>query len=470
MAHYDHLSLPAYQKELPKRPSQSNFSAYKFPPNRSKRNFYNEVVGQADGIMRSYHEIKTKYSIDFQPHLIFRIKVNQKVNYGNFSKSLQGMDGLTVLSAAEGKQGYWVVFSSEATLTKFKAKIAQYADVVPGHKYEFFNAIDTLEDIPREDKLGRALREKPILEGTINYLNVELWRMEDKALRKFIDNLKKIFRMNSSFRISDQLITRSFALLRIKMTTSILEELLEFKEVARIDRPFSPVFAPYEFNSIDISEFKIQGPDLNAVGILIIDSGITANHPLLEKAVGGEENFQNRELGIQDRVGHGTAVAGSILYGDIEESVENRQFYASNWIFSAKVMYGTEDINGVLSAAYDEEKLFENQFREAIGVFLSKPKYNIKVVNISFGNSKEVFQNHNSRQFPLAALIDELAMQYDGVVFVVSAGNAHPSQVFDEIANIVDDYPDYLLDNPLFHVQSGHCCSSPNCWINCASN
>ena len=40
---------------------------------------------------------------------------------------------------------------------------------------------------------------------------------------------------------------------------------------------------------------------------------------------------------------------------------------------------------------------------------MSTVRYNIKVVNISIGNSNEVWHRNYNRQLPLAALIDELA-------------------------------------------------------------
>ena len=168
-------------------------------------------------------------------------------------------------------------------------------------------------------------------------------------------------------------------------------EIIEFNEIARVDRPSLPYFNPSEFTRPDISDMEFNKPSEDAMGILVIDSGIISNHPMLEKCVGGEENFQEGEAELQDTVGHGTAVAGCVAYGNIEKSLESKSFTPNNWIFSAKVMFAKKDFDGnPIHAMYDPEKLIEHQFQEAVESFLSNPSYHIKVVNISLGNSSEV--------------------------------------------------------------------------------
>ncbi|QQE78393.1 S8 family peptidase [Alicyclobacillus sp. SO9] len=398
--------------------------------------------------------MKTKYSGRLDPHLIYRIKVNQSVDYAQFEKSLNSLGGLTVLSVAEDKKGYWVVFSNDSEFQTLNDKLAQYSGVVPnGHKYDFFNAIDAIEDVPREEKIGELLQKHPLTVGDSSYLNVELWRIDDDQLYSFIDQLKSQYRGNNQFRISDQLVTRSFVLLRVKVNAEIFEELLALKEVARIDRPFIPTFSPTSFNSIDISEFEIAPPADEATGVLVIDSGIVSNHPLLEHAVGGEENFQEGESESQDLVGHGSRVAGNAIYGEIEDCIERREFFPSNWLFSAKVMYGVENLHGGFDSTYDEERLLERQLMDAITSFLDNEAYRIKVVNLSFGNKEEVFKSHSSRQFPLAALIDELAVYYPHVVFVVSTGNLDPREIYgQELSDILEEFPNYLVENDAFRI------------------
>ena len=181
--------------------------------------------------------------------------------------------------------------------------------------------------------------------------------------------------------------------------------------------------------------------------------GLFQTIPCWKNCVGAEENYQDKEAELQDTVGHGTAVAGCAVYGGIEDNLTKKEFTPSNWLFSAKVMYAEKNqINGTVHAVYDEEKLIEHQFQEAIEDFLNNPEYHIKVVNISLGNSNEIWGKHYFRQLPLASLIDELALKFSGVVFVVSAGNKSPEELYESITEITENYPFFLVESEDFRI------------------
>jgi hypothetical protein len=239
--------------------------------------------------------------------------------------------------------------------------------------------------------------------------------------------------------------------LRVKLTKEIFDEIIDSKVIFRADRPFTDQFSPAEYLKPDIRNIQINPPPENATGILIIDSGIISNHPMLEKCVGDQANFQDGEQEEQDIAGHGTAVAGCAAYGDIQECLNKKEFTPSNKIFSAKVMYANTTGNQVV-AEYNPEKLVEHQLKDAIEYFLSNANNNIKVVNISLGDSSKTWQKDYERQLPLAALIDELAFEYKDVVFIVSAGNQDPHEFYDSISDIKNNYPKYLIDNPDFKI------------------
>lgn len=451
MDKYTHLPLPEHIGDLNKKKKKPGGGGFQFPKGRSKTDFYSESINKANQIARSYQQIKQKFQGKIHPKLIYRIKINQSVDIPTFEKTLHAMGGLSVLSVAENRKGYWVVFSNDEELKVFKQKVAQYSGVVSGAKYDFFNAIDIIEDIPIDEKIGISIKQEPLVENQTYFLDVELWRMEDQALNGFINELKQMYSNQNDFRITDQLIMRSFALLRIKMSKKVFEEILELREIAKIERPIAPLFKPFEYREVEVDDIETFSPDDDAAGILVVDSGIVSNHPLLEKAVGAEENFQEGEKGVHDIAGHGTAVSGNALYGDIDESLKNKVFRPSNWLFSAKVMYAEKDFNNATEAVYDPDRLVESQLNEAVRHFLDNAQYKIKVVNISIGNRFEIFGISSNRQFPLANLIDELALEYREVIFVVSAGNQNPVN-FYTLKEIVEEYPDYLVQNQQFRI------------------
>jgi subtilisin family serine protease len=442
MEKYQHLKLPLFEGDFNRKKRPGGGGGLNLPEGRSKFQFSHDACEQAENISKEFLATKNKLAGKIDPTFIFEINVTQGISTDEFEKILFSM-GIHVLSVAEGKKGYWVVFSDDEDLNRFKQKLAIYGSE-EGAKYDFFHAIESFGDIPVTKKLGEGLIKNPLGDKG-DFVDIELWKIDDpQRNQKFINQLKENYRDFSQFKITDTLITKSFVLLRVKLNKSVLDEIIQFKEVARADRPATIQFNPFEIIKPDIENILFNAPAENATGILIIDSGIVASHPMLEKCVGNEENFQTGELALQDTVGHGTAVAGCAVYGDVESSLNDNNFTPSNWLFSAKVMYAEKNFNGSIQAIYDPEKLVEHQFQEAVESFLSNSDYQIKVVNISLGNHDEIWHKHYFRQLPFAALIDELAFTFPSVVFIVSAGNQSPLNFYDSISDIVDNYPSYL--------------------------
>jgi len=449
MKRYGHLKLPVFRGNIERQ--KRGGGGFSFPTGRNKSQFVRNSVQKADELITSYSTLKKKFSGHVDSALIYEIEINQSVHIEGIEKTFASM-GIHILSIAEGKKGFWIVFNDNDNLDDFKKKLIDYGSE-DGPKYDFFNAIESFQKIPINKKIGQNLKANP-LGDTADFIDIELWKMSDPQKNEiFIQQLQDTYNNPLQFRITDKLITKSFVLLRIKLIKTIFDEIIELNEIARADRPPELHFNPFQFVQPDISEINFGEPSDNAAGILLIDSGIISNHPMLEKCVGGEENFQSGETEVHDTVGHGTAVAGCAAYGDVEYCLENKEFYPENWIFSAKVMYAEKNIiTGIVSAVYDPEKLIEHQLKEAVESFLSNSEYYIKVVNISLGNINEVWRKHYSRQLPLAALIDELAFTFPHVVFIVSVGNHHPANNHDTIQSIIDNYPTYLIENEDFKI------------------
>ena len=440
MNNYEHLPMPEYRSDLDRK--KSGGGGYKLPAGRVKRDFSQSQIRKAQDISQNFVVLKEQYKGRLDPNLIFEINVNDKVNTAAFENELRKM-GLEVLSVEEDKRGYWVVFSSDQELKEFRSRIVSHGKDGEGGvtKYNFFNAIDEIEDIPVEKKIAQSITDSPLLDGERSYIDVELWRMSDEKLSKFISSLPSAIQ---NLRVTDSLIRNSFALLRVRLDLAAYNQLIEFKEVARVSRPPLPTFNPFEVFNEDIKSFEILPPLESATGILIVDSGVVSGHPMIGNALGDEANFQSVEYEITDKAGHGTAVAGCALYGDIEQCIGKQQFHAHNWLFSAKVMYANSGFNGEVYPVYDPQKLMEHQFQDAIEYFLGNNDNRIKVVNISLGNDTEVWHKSVFRQPPLTSLIDEIAREYDDVVFVVSTGNVRMS---GDISGMVDGYPNCLFED-----------------------
>lgn len=453
MANYEHLPLIKHIANLDRRKRENKGGYSPFPEpegGRDKQTYFETNDGTVSDLLDSFDSIKERYTL-IDPSLIFKLQINHEVDYTIFANELAKM-GISILCIANDKKGYWIAFSNDNTLEAFKSRLAQYSGIVEGNKYPVFNVIETLEKISTEEKIGHNLRDNPVGDDEISYLNMEVWRMDNENIDTFISSLKLQFNNREIFDICDQLVTASFALFRIKIKGNLLNDILQFNEVSFIDRPTQLKFNPFELQSVDVNDLTIYPPDENSTGILIFDSGVTAGHPLLSQAIGEQQNYQEIEDNLTDTVGHGTSVAGCCLYGDLESCLEQKTFKASNYLYSAKVMYGVKRPDGVIIAQYDDRKLLENQLQDALTYFLNNTTFKIKVVNISLGNSNEVWHESKTHQFPLASLIDEFARQYQDVVFLVSSGNQDPRNFYDSIGQIVDNYPNYLVDDNRFKI------------------
>ncbi|MDA0672975.1 MAG: S8 family peptidase, partial [Cyanobacteria bacterium] len=190
----------------------------------------------------------------------------------------------------------------------------------------------------------------------------------------------------------------------------------------------------------------ILPPPEGNCGVLVIDSGVQGGHPLIGPALGDTEVFPDREHqvvtgGPEDgdnfTPGHGTAVSGIALYSNVNQCIQELTFQLETWLFSARV---TNENN-----EYDPDELLENQLRQAVEYFINAYP-NCQVINLSLGDPRLVFRE-GQKQFPLAALIDELAYEYQhkNLVFVISAGNFNYATESNELA--LRDYPHYLLNN-----------------------
>jgi hypothetical protein len=289
MVTYDHIQLTPFISET-NRKKRGGFGGFKIPDGRDKEIFSREVSQKVINIQESNKLLETKYSGIIDPALIFEIEINQSVNFQNIEEIFTSM-GIRVLSSAENKKGYWVVFSSDKELVKFREKLKTYGSE-SGYKYDYFNAFSEIRDIPIEEKIGNGLRKNPLTEEQ-EYIDLELWRIPDKDYNEnFINSLLKAFPDRQRFKITDKLVTKSFVLIRVGITKSVMEEILKFKEVARGDRPASLLSTPPIKLDLDLHDLDIREPNENHVGILVIDSGVISNHPLLEKCIADEQNYQ----------------------------------------------------------------------------------------------------------------------------------------------------------------------------------
>ena len=191
------------------------------------------------------------------------------------------------------------------------------------------------------------------------------------------------------------------------------------------------------------TSFELQPPQHNAPKVGVIDSGMQERHPLLRAAI----DSQNSTCWIPKQThltadlvngGHGTGVAGTILYPHKIPRTGKQE--AICWIQNIRVL----DAKCKLS-----KDLFPPDLIQAI-VNLYHKQHNTRIFNHSLTGSVPCRVTYMSAW---AAIIDDWSYNND-ILFVVAAGNLPlNNRVGSTRLSITDhlkanrSYPDYLLED-----------------------
>jgi len=97
-------------------------------------------------------------------------------------------------------------------------------------------------------------------------------------------------------------------------------------------------------NRIDQQEWinntveQLTLPADDAPSVCILDTGVNEGHPLLSAATKGTHSYLP-VWGTDDRDGHGTSMAGLVLYGDLTEILATTMpFSHTHWLESVKII------------------------------------------------------------------------------------------------------------------------------------
>lgn len=208
----------------------------------------------------------------------------------------------------------------------------------------------------------------------------------------------------------------------IRCTGSMFKQLVETsKWVQRIrcieSRPRFQTFQEItqRFRVQDLA--PLVPPARDAPVICIVDSGVTAGNPFLEKCVrpGLSKSFLKQRLdNPNDEHGHGSAVASLAAYHGL-----NLAPGATNtprvWIASARILNADNQI--------EDERLFSKVLEDVVQHFAKK---NIRIFCLAVGDDRRIWGESTRKSVPrkswVARRIDQLSREYN-VVFVTCTGN-----------------------------------------------
>ncbi|WP_293914874.1 MULTISPECIES: S8 family peptidase [unclassified Sphingobacterium] len=187
-------------------------------------------------------------------------------------------------------------------------------------------------------------------------------------------------------------------------------------------------------------DMDILPPSIDAPKVCVIDSGVMEGHKLLLPAILSKESMSfvpNSAHTVADEVvngGHGTRVAGAVLFGN--NIPREGKYQAPCYIYNARVLDGDNQLSSLLFPPELMENVCLN-FGDA------------HIFNLSINNRVACRTTHMSQW---AASLDRMSHE-DAHLFVVSAGNLSTEKVQPNNPGIKDhrsagrNYPVYLLEN-----------------------
>ena len=320
-----------------------------------------------------------------------------------------------------------LAFGSESQLDTFEAKLASLAT---GEQVSYSNVLYALQDLDRwtpDDRTGWALRRDGLPNHEPFVLDAEVLPLERTDEAQELRGAFERWVAEQDGAILDSVKQPHLTMYRIRCTRALADGLLHHRNVRTVDLP-PRIGLERSLVSSDIHEIQPPPPPPDgAPGIVILDSGVVAGHPLLASAVGDSQNFLP-DAPAADEHGHGTFVSGIALYDDVADSLRRRRFVPELRLFSGRILNERNE---------GDSDLIENQVERAVRYFVEN--YGCRIFNLSYGDLNKPYRGRHVAG--LAVTLDALSRELD-ILFVVSTGN-----FYGDDAGPSDwraEYPGYL--------------------------
>lgn len=401
------------------------------PPKKTDRvhkDFAEEQIPRINSIIDKHVPILED---GYENDLVFKIKTIGKAPDSTFRNELRLIDVKTLVSSGKSADSKhdseWWVSAIDPDLKKLKEKILKRAT---DDNYSLIDRIKFISGIKKTDKVGAALRHKPLEDNTYEKVTVDLMaemHIKDKKKISSLENSIKKLAKKHNCKIHSKLKTQNLNVILMDCNNLLLDDLIKRDHVIRIDR-----LTKFDLDKITDSmvgiNLKIKRRSSVNVGILVLDSGIR-KHRMLNQALSAKRfGLGNRNI-TNDEMRHGTMVAGCALYGSLED-IRARKILDSKFnIYSGKIFW--ERNNQTL---HDPSRHYTTIVKECVDE--ASQLNDCKVVNISFGDERESL--YDIVQPIFSTLVDDLSIEHPNMIFTVSAGNLDRKPRSDYLDHMTD--------------------------------
>lgn len=286
----------------------------------------------------------------------------------------------------------------------------------------FFDALQYVRKPSRGERMGVRLSQEGFPEQEPFYLDVDFWHPPSgEETQELKTQIRKLCRSRNG-NVVEEVYTSSLLLAKIRANRELAEALLNLDIVARVDLP--PRLAPAYTKILTTNPPPtLPLPTEDDPMVCVVDSGVVSGHPFLINWVIEEHDFDTGEGTPNDLNGHGTAVAGLVVYGSVAECLKTQTWQPQVRLCSAKVLQN----DALNRPAFPEERRVEAITEEAIRYFVQERQ--CRIFNLSLGIEYEVYTG--GRQFAWAEKLDELVRELD-IIIVVSSGNRSDPLIPDD--------------------------------------
>lgn len=339
-------------------------------------------------------------------------------------EALEVIPGLSVVSQED--RSVVLLFSSAEALASVDQRLTVLARDGTVTYASLLLAIQGFDAWLPEDRMGAALAQLGLPDSADSIVDVELWPLDMTRERQAMMAAFGAFLEQQRVLVLDRLDQPSLLMFKVRVSEHQLQALLGYRDVRLVDLPPQFGFGLDVFQ-IDVNNLPaITPPPEGAPGICVLDTGLSAGHPLLGPAVGETANFIDGAHEF-DGNGHGTRVAGLALYGNITDKLPDN-FRPELRLFAGKVF---------ASDGEDQTRFVEKAVEEAVRYF--RETYLCKVFCLAYGDLNKIYDGRHIRG--LAYTLDRLSRELD-ILFVVPTGNLQDSDLPDDA---LTGYPGYLL-------------------------
>ena len=426
MEKYNHIQIER-QEVVPTYRGQSNPMAPR-PPMRSNvqhgQKLHAELSHASESILTSRRDmgIQTdslmvlEISSEALPNEILELMLGRFKLYLVEETSIAGADNSRLV----------VQFENQAAIDQFNTERALWESdeqvdtelLTYAKRRDLFRCIEAIRSMTREDRIGPKLKSftESITPDTGFFIvNVDVWFNNDRSKKLEMERqIRQALGTQGSQLLGDLFEISGLLLGRAKVNEFSLNALLNLDIVCTVELPYEPIAQePFELYSHDFTPIVNDTLDDDAPLAAVLDSGVFTGNPLLRTVVVAEEEFDTTEHSTTDLNGHGTGVAGIVVYGDFQDSIQSRTFTPLVRICNGKIMHNE---NG--NPLFPEDVRPEKIVKDAITYF--HDTYGCRIFNLSAGNCESIYQG--GRQFPWASMLDDLSRELD-IVIIVSAGN-----------------------------------------------